>query len=131
MMNQPITYAHGLIELRSVFNIDVFAYRFDHHEGFIIIRDKNVEVLILRLEDLANSFNSAISEFLNPDKPIQMSQANVGKDKRYSGEYRYVLENITIPKSVCTKIYSSRYAKHFYSESMRNELIQKWSRLEK
>lgn len=114
-------------ELKSVFDIDVFAYPFDHHDGFTIIRDNNIEVLILRLEDLSRSFNNAIAEFLDLEKPIQILEANVGKDKWYSEEYGYVLENLTVPKSVCTRIYSSKYAKQFYCESMRNELIQKWS----
>ena len=117
-------------ELKNVFKIDVYAYPFNHRDGFTIIRDRNVEVLIIRLEDLNQNLSHALTTFLNLERPIEMLKANVSEDKECAAAYRYVLENITIPKPICIKIYSSKYAKHFYNESMRNEFIQKWSRNE-
>lgn len=114
-------------ELKTVFNIDVYSYLFNHNDGFTILGERNVKVLILRKEDLDRSFDTAIMRFLDLDKPIRMVRSNVGKDKKYTKEYAYVLENITIPESVCTRFYSSKYARHFYTETMRNEFIQKWS----
>jgi hypothetical protein len=115
-------------EIKSVFSIDVYAYPFNHHDGFTIIHDKGVEVLVLRLEDLDKSFNNALIKFLDLESPIKMLKSNVGENKKYAVAYRHVLENITLPKSVCAKIYSSKYARHFYSENMRNQFIQKWSK---
>jgi hypothetical protein len=114
-------------ELKNMFNIDIYAYPFNHDDGFIIIRENNVEVLVIRLEDLDRSFETAVTEFLELDHPVKMEKSNVGIAKKYSKEYGYVMRNITFPKSVCTRIYSSKYSKHFYTESMRNGFIQKWS----
>jgi hypothetical protein len=113
-------------ELRSVFGIDVYAYPFNHQKGFTIIRNKNVDVLILRAEDLDHTFNNAIPKFLDLDNPVRISKRNIGWKKSYSQEYRYVLQNIYIPKEICVNINNSRYAKHFYSEDMRNEFIHRW-----
>jgi len=115
-------------ELKSLFEIDVYKFPFNHQEGFTIIRDRNVEVLVLRLEDLDRSFQSAIMKFLRVDSPIPILKSNVGGEKKFSEQYRYVLENIRIPRSVCSMIYSTKYARHFYSEDMRNEFIRKWTR---
>lgn len=115
-------------ELKIAFNIDIYAYPFNHRKGFTIIRNKNIEILILKLEDIDRSFNNGVKEFLNLNCYIKMLKANVAKDKKYSIAYKYVLKNIVIPKPVCIKIYSSKYANHFYSESMRSEFIKKWCR---
>lgn len=118
-------------ELKAMFEIDVYSYPFSHDRGFTIVRKRNADVLILRIEDLDRNFEQAVGEFLNPDGPIQLLKGNVGKEKKYAEEYAYVLANAVLPESVCARIYSSKYAKHFYTESMRNELIRKWSMKQK
>lgn len=114
-------------EIKAVFNVDVFAYPFNRSDGFSMIKEKNCEVMILRLEDLDLNFDNSIRKFLCLNRPVKILKSNVGSHKEHSDEYRNVLEHITFPKSACKKIYSSRYARHFYSESMRNEFVQKWS----
>jgi len=116
-------------ELKQAFNIDVYAYPFNHEDSFTIIRKENINVLILRLEDLHSSFNNALSQFLDLEAPVRMVTSNVGRDKSYSEAYRYVLKNIAVPESVCAKIYSSKYTKHFYDENSINEFIHKWSKV--
>lgn len=115
-------------ELKSAFKVDVYAHPFNHLDGFTIIRGENAEVLILRLEDMNYNLSAALTEFLRIDRPIQMVKSNIGENKQYSATYRHILANIFIPKSVCNRVYSSRYVKHFYSESMRDELVRRWSR---
>jgi hypothetical protein len=115
-------------ELKEVFNIDVYGTPFDHDRGYTIIPGQGAEVLILRLEDLGCSFGRAMSDFLGLDPGLEILSANVGEEKRHSAAYAYMLENITIPRAVCERIYASRYARHFYTESMRRDLVQRWSR---
>jgi len=102
-------------ELKATFNVDVFAYPFNYQDGFAIIREGQVEVLVLRLEDLDRNWNRAIAEFLGLEAGIKLVGVNIAKDKKYYPAYQYVMENIALPRSVLTKIYSSRFAKHFYS----------------
>lgn len=116
-------------ELNTVFNIDVFAYPFNKHKGYTILSEGgNCEILILRLEDLSTNLEKALSEFLNLRHPLNMLKSNVGDEKQYADAYRNILENFRIPKAVCEKIYSTKYATHFYSDTMRCELTMKWSR---
>jgi hypothetical protein len=114
-------------ELNRVFHVNVYDYPFNYHDGFLIIREQNIDCLVLRMEDLDRSFNDAISEFLGIRNTINMLKSNVSEEKKHSDAYRYVFDNITIPKSVCMRIYSSEYARHFYTESMRRDLIRRWS----
>lgn len=114
-------------EIKAMFGIDVFSYAFSHDRGFTIIREKNAHVLVMRLEDLDSCFANAMSEFLGVDLGIALLKGNVGKEKMYAKEYATVLKSIVLPESVCARIYSSKYARHFYTETMRNELVRKWS----
>ncbi len=115
-------------ELKDAFNIDVYAYPFDHKKGFTIIHEAHIELLILRLEDLDKTFSTALHKFLNPKKRIPMIKSNIGEEKKYSHAYRETIRQIDIPFSLCTQVYSSKYAQHFYSERLRKTFIQKWSK---
>ncbi len=115
-------------EIKSVFNIDVYAHPFDVEAGFTIIRHQNIEVLILRLEDLSRNFDDAINTFLRPENPILLSQSNATSEKKHSATYRYVREHLVLPKSTCARVYSSRYVTHFYPQSMKDTFSRKWSK---
>lgn len=115
-------------EFKQVFGVDVYSYPFDQQAGFVIINEENLSLLILRLEDLNRNFQSAVEKFLDRSDPVSLPQANVGMDKPYSSAYDHVIVNIALPESVCEKVYSSKYARHFYSQPMRAELTRKWSR---
>lgn len=114
-------------ELKSVFGVDVYAHTFDMDKGFVAIQEGNISVLVMRLEDLDRNFSLAIASFLALDTPIPMVRSNIASDKKYADEYSYVLENLRIPEDVCTNIYASRYANHFYSQHMKQAFIQRWS----
>lgn len=43
-------------EIRRVFNVDVYEYPFDQEKGYTMIHEKNIDLLILRLENLDNIF---------------------------------------------------------------------------
>jgi hypothetical protein len=116
-------------ELNDVFDIDVYAYNFNMEKGYTVLSGKrNIEVLILRLEDLNRNLENALAEFLDLKNPVKILKSNVGREKQYSEAYRDVLTSIRIPESVCTKIYSTKYATHFYSEKMRQEFAMRWSK---
>jgi hypothetical protein len=114
-------------EIKVVCNIDVFDYPFDFNKGFCTIKQKNVDLLILRLEDLNSNFSIALTDFLSLKQPVKMIKANIGKKKKYSSDYQYVKDNIKISESVCRRIYSSRFCMHFYNEKMREGFIKKWT----
>ena len=114
-------------EIKAVTNIDVYKYPFDHNKGFSIIKKENVDLLIMRLEDLNRNFNQALTDFLDLKHEIAMFKTNIREDKEYASAYKYVKRNIVIPESVCRKIYYSRFSTHFYNEQMRETFIKRWA----
>ena len=71
-------------ELTKTFGIDIYSLPFNKDIGYEIIRMNNIEILVLRMEDMDEHFNEAIALFINGNSPIQMKKKNIGKDKKYS-----------------------------------------------
>lgn len=107
-------------ELKQVFGIDVCRYPYDHEKGYIRICENRADVLVIRLEDLDRCLDNAISEFLGTNK-FEMVLANITKNKKVASEYTDIKKQIQIPDEVCSKIYASKYAQHFYGDNYREK----------
>lgn len=114
-------------EIAGVFGVDIFAYPFSYTDGYTIISQDNVEILIIRLEDLDRCGSMAISKFLNLDRPIELITTNIATRKKFGNEYSFIKNNLSLSKVICEKYYSTKYMKHFYSESERKSFIENWS----
>lgn len=114
-------------ELKEVFGVDVYQFPFNHDKGYIIIQSKNINVLIIKLEELDRCFSDAIFEFLNK-KDLKLLKRNVAEQKFYYNTYKYILDNIIFNYNFCGKIYASKYSKHFYSIDERENFIMNWTK---
>ncbi|GAB4523062.1 MAG: hypothetical protein Tsb0014_00230 [Pleurocapsa sp.] len=115
-------------ELKTVFNIDIFQYPFNFDDGYILVKHKNIDLLVIRLEDLNRSGGQALANFLNLTNPVPIISSNIGNTKRYKNTYKQVKQNISISQEICNKIYNSKYATHFYSQQEILKFTQKWSK---
>ena len=57
---------------------------------------------------------------------ISLRRANVAANKQYSVAYRQLPEKFSLSMAAGNQIYESRYARHFYPDNIRNELMKKW-----
>lgn len=115
-------------ELNRVFDIDVFAEPFPVDIGYCVYKKANVEVLVIRLEDLTQKGPKAIADFLNLEKHLVLEQRNVRNESRESSSYHRVLRRLRLNEVTCRTIYSSRFVKHFYNEEMISQAITKWTK---
>ena len=113
-------------ELNTVFNIDIYSYPFNKTEGFGIIKNGSVEVLLFTLEKLNDCYQNAIFDLIGVSG-MRLVNVNIGAKKKFADSYKYIKQNLRLPNQVCKKIYSTKSAKHFYSEKKINEFIEKWS----
>ncbi len=114
------------VEMKGMFDVDVYEHPFDTQRGFTIIEHDNVDVLILRLEDLDHSLSRGVTEFLGLETPIEMIRSNVRADQERGVVYREVLRDFTLSESLCRKVYSSKFASHFYSQAEIEKFTQRW-----
>jgi hypothetical protein len=113
-------------EFKKVFGLDVYQFPFSPKKGYSIINSENMRILIIKLERLNQCFGPAIFEFLGK-KEVKLIDRNVAKKRFYYSTYKYVLDHISLDHDLCQKIYSSKYARHFYTPEEIGGFVARWS----
>ncbi|NQT91098.1 MAG: hypothetical protein HQ558_07585 [Candidatus Omnitrophica bacterium] len=114
-------------ELKDVFSVDVYASDFNKEAGYKIYSSDKGDILLIRLEDLSRCAREAFQEFLGIEN-FSLSKDNIGDKKWYSALYRWLLDSIIIPRDDLDRIYSSRYARRFYTEEEIAGFRKRWTR---
>lgn len=112
-------------QMKNIFKIDVFEYPFDREKGYTIIKKGNIELLLMKMENL-NELEAVIGKFLNIEQ-FQLMNDNIGRRKPYRFALQAYKDNFRISQEKLEQIYKkNEYMKHFYSEDERNEMYLKW-----
>lgn len=114
-------------QLEPVFGIDVFAVPFDTEAGYATYETPTARLLLIRLEDLETHGKAAISEFLGLDE-FELVSTNLARDKPYSDLYAAFERSVTLPASYLARMYGSRLARHFYSDSEIEAFKEQWTK---
>ena len=112
-------------ELKQVLGIDVFQTDFPISKGFKIYHSVHTDVLLIRMEDLDRCGPMAFKEYLGMDC-LELTKANVSSEQPYASLYRAFVERAALPSSYVDRIYGSKYACHFYTETERSRFKKKW-----
>ncbi len=115
------------IHMKPVFKIDVFDTEFQKSTKYQILNNKNVDLLILRLEDLNTTATKAIEEFLGINN-FSIAHANISSDKGYADAYSKFKNLIRLPQKYIDDMYSSRFMNHFYSNEEIENFRSKWTK---
>lgn len=114
-------------ELGASLGINVYDYPFDIDKKFILIKQGNIELLIVRtdLDDAEKSMH--IAQLL--DCPaFQLVNRNEGAKKAYASLYQRFKSHITLPASYIDTMLQSDYARHFFSEAERHTIKKRWQK---
>ncbi len=117
------------IHMKPVFNIDVYESEFNKSEKYQILRNKNTELLILRLEDIDVTATEAIEAFLGIND-FSIINANISSDKGYANAYSKFKHLLKLPQEYIDRMYSSRYVNHFYTDEEVECFRSKWTNSE-
>ncbi|WP_316163854.1 putative capsular polysaccharide synthesis family protein [Bradyrhizobium sp. SZCCHNRI20481] len=112
-------------ELKAVFGVDVYGHHFDARQGYSIIRQDNIAVLVIKLERL-NHLERVVGEFTGvPD--FKLINANEASKKEYGDLYKRMLKSVEVPHDVVSLYYDgNRYMDHFYSEEEKASFLKEW-----
>ena len=99
-------------EIFLPFGIDLLDENFLQYK---IIKNRNIEILMIKMEQLNKCFNEASQKFLNENLNFKLVNKNISKNKYYKDEYHKIKANLKIDKKTMDKIKNSRYVKTFYS----------------
>lgn len=126
----PYIYEWFNKELKAVFGIDVFAEPFPLDKGFAIYSADNIEVLVIRLEDLSGNGPQALADFLGLPAPLILKGSNIRAGTNEKTIYQKLMENVSLDPAACKAIYSSDFVRHFYSEALINVFIAQWTKVD-
>ena len=101
-------------EIKENFNIDIYNKKFPK-EKYVIFKNKKVDLLLLKMEDLDDVFTNSTKYFLDEKEGIILENHNIGEKKYYSSTYQKLKNNINIDYTTLKKIKSSKYYTHFYA----------------
>ncbi len=114
-------------ELKSVFGVDIYGYPFDREQGYTIIKEGNISVLVLKLEKI-NDLVPVIGRFIQAED-FKLVNANEKKGKPYRYMYEEFKQNVKLPQSYLDSYYRNNpYMDHFYSKEEQAMFLQRWSR---
>ena len=126
------TYPHELPttwfdwELGGQLGIDFFQQEFPRARGYNIYGGGGAGVLVIRLENIAQCVNQALSEFLQLDH-FRMLNSNQAKDKWYYSAYRAFLNRVVLPDSYLDRLYRCEWYRYFYSHHEISSFRARWS----
>lgn len=124
--NRPWLFSWFDLELKEIFDIDVYAHPFDKDKGYSVITQNNVECMVIKLEKL-DSCQDAIADFLGI-KEFSLYNNNIGADKPYSYLYKKCKGALELPDDLIDFYYSGSSIRHFYTEEEISDFKDKWKK---
>lgn len=115
------------LNLKPVFGIDVYEQEFPTSIGYKIYHGVHADLLLFRLENLNSCAHQAFTEFLGLDQ-FDLLSTNIAKNKPYYTAYQKFLNTIKLPDSYIDQMYTSKFAKHFYTEEEIVAFKSRWSK---
>lgn len=121
--DSPLTFFDN--EIKKVLGFDIYDTIFDKENGYSIYHEDYFDLMIIRLEDLNNIAQSAFKKFLDIDNFV-LTNANIGSQKKYAEIYKRMKKFIRFPDEYIDKFYSSKFIKHFYTNSEIENFRNRW-----
>lgn len=114
-------------EIKELTGVDIYQYPFDKEKGYTLIKEGNIEILVMTLEQL-NDNVKVLGDFVG--KPsLKLCNSNVADEKHNKYIYKELKERIKLPARVLDSQYRDNpKLDHFYTEEHKKQFYQKWNK---
>jgi hypothetical protein len=120
----PLTYFYS--QFLEMLGIDIYSETFPKSLGYKIYYRGQIEILLVRLENLNTVAREAFKEFLGIENLV-IKASNIGTHKKDFGSlYRVFKERIKLPVPYIEMMYNSQYAQHFYTQAEIHNFKRRW-----
>jgi hypothetical protein len=117
-------------ELEAVFGIDIASIDFPKEKGYAIANfpDRNIELLVLKLEKLDSCLKEALETFLEVENLNceRLDPADFLDENDYL-IYENLRKSLTFSDEYLEEIYDQPLVRHFYTDEEINKFKLKWS----
>ena len=114
-------------ELGSTLDIDVYGKPFHSADGFQTYHSNRADLLLFRLEDIERVWAPGVTSLLETPAPPALPKTNVGSRKPYAELYRQFKDRLVLPGSYVERMYTSRFARHFYCAAELERWRTRWA----
>ena len=111
-------------QIKDTLELDVYAAPFDTARGWQVYKKGQVELLLLRMEDLHRTGEDTLRKFLHLPH-LKMVKVNTGEEREAYELYRRFLTH-PISQEYLEMTYATKLARHFYTETEIEQFIQRW-----
>lgn len=112
-------------EIKRYFDIDIFEHPFDREKGYSIIKQGNIQLLLMKMEKI-NELEGIIGDFLEIDS-FELRNSNIGGHKSYRYALQSFKDSFAISQKTLKRIYEeNKFVKYFYTEQERQYFYEKW-----
>lgn len=113
--------------INKTLGIDVYKYRFPKDMGYLRIKEKNIDILILQLELEDSIKEKKIQDFLGDTKfKIHKTNITSEEDFDYSDMYLDFIKQTKFPAHYVNKMYNSKYMNNFYTNEQITIFKDRW-----
>jgi hypothetical protein len=114
------------VEFKGMLGYDAYAVPFDTEHGYSIYQiDERFRLMIVRLEDLNRVAAQAFGEFLGLRR-FTVRRTNTAEQSAYFDLYQRFIA-APVPEQYVRAAYSTRWARHFYSEPEIEAFTSRWT----
>lgn len=110
-----------------VLGVDIYAHPFPHEQGYNVIKQDHIEILILRLESDNALKQKAIAEFTGI-ADFKLTDINVTEERAEAEAYREFKKRVQVPQHIIDKAYTARITRYFYTDDEIAAMRAKWTR---
>jgi len=111
-------------ELKKFTGIDIFEYDFPKDKGVMIIKEKNIEIMVIKLEKI-NTAKKEIRKFIGLEE-VSIQKTNSSNNKWYKQFYVEYKEKFKPGKFYLNQMYDNDVIRYFYSEDEIKSFYDKW-----
>lgn len=111
-------------QIKDTLGLDVYAVPFDTARGWQVYKKGQVELLLLRMEDLHRTGEDALRKVLHLPH-LKMVKVNTGEEREAYELYRRFLTH-PISQEYLEMTYATKLARHFYTKAEIEQFIQRW-----
>lgn len=116
-------------EFNAFTGIDIYDHKIDQKRNYLRFQENGFDVLVLKLEHLNTSFRPAFKDLLNTDID-ELSHANLSKNKVSYNRHKELERKIRFEEHELDEVYSSKYARHFYSSVELSAFKDRWLKID-
>lgn len=112
-------------EMKAALGIDIYQHPSPRETGYVTVEHAPYRLLLMKTETPDTAKARAIGQFVGVEG-FNIPRRNEGEAKDYGEVYKHFKDTLTVRQAHLDLIYSSPYARHFYTDAEITAMMARW-----